>query len=149
MCAKRNETKEKYIKTIYERNEFLYSISDKIAFNFKFFTYGADSGQSFEEWQRDEILADLNNKLKDYSGKTVLELLQDKTLEIYSEYPKGSKFTQPPMLTSAQIEWCRLRLTGRRRLIGFFYKVSDVSCKNIFYIVFLDKNHDFAPSRQK
>ena len=146
MCAKRNETKEKYIKTIYERNEFLYSISDKIAFNFKFFTYGADSGQSFEEWQRDDlfIVGAWDDVLE-----IGIELLQDKTLEIYSEYPKGSKFTQPPMLTSAQIEWCRLRLTGRRRLIGFFYKVSDVSYKNIFYIVFLDKNHDFAPSRQK
>ena len=153
MCAKRNKTKEGYIREISERSEILYRTSENIAFNFKFFLYGEGSGQSFEDWQREKILADLNNKLKDFSGRTILELKQDDILEIYTEYPKGSKFKQPAILTSLAIEWGRLKLTGRRRLIGFFYKKEALSnseaCKNIFFVVFLDKDHEFAPSRHR
>ena len=150
MSNRNNPIKEKYLRTLSEHNNFIQSMADKITFNFKFFHSGVKSGQSFEDWQREEILADLNNKLKDYSGKTILELQQDRTLEIYTEYPKGAKFTLPAILASVNIKWARLRITGRRRLIGFFHKLDDIervgANKNTFYVVFLDKNHDFAPS---
>mgnify|MGYP007069848500 CR=1 FL=1 len=152
MSSRRNPTKEKYLQGLVELNNFAQSVADKITFNFKFFQFGDNGGQSFEDWQREEILADLNNKLKDFSGKTILELQQDRTLEIYPEYPKGSKFSPPSMLSSAKIKWARLRITGRRRLIGFFLmpdkSVITGAYKNTFYIVFLDKNHDFAPSKK-
>ena len=146
MRARHNPKKQAYLQDITERNSFIETLSSRIAFNFKFFQFGDKGGQSFEEWEREEILADLNNKLKDYSSKTVLELQQDRTLEIYPEYPRGSKFEQPEILRSMNIVWCRLRITGRRRLIGFFHKASTEGNRNVFYIVFLDKNHDFAPS---
>ncbi len=153
MCARRNDTKKKYIRAISERNEILNRTSESIAFNFKFFQCGDSGGQSFEDWQREQILADLNNKLKDFSGRTILELKQDSILEVYTEYPKGSMFSQPAILSSLAIDWGRLRITGRRRLIGFFYKKEALSgnkaCKNVFYVVFLDKNHEFAPSVPK
>lgn len=85
MRARRNPKKQAYLQDIAERNSFMGSLSSRIAFNFKFFQFGNKGGQSFEEWEREQILSDLNNKLKDYSSKTVLELQQDKTLEIYSE----------------------------------------------------------------
>lgn len=146
MRARRNPKKQAYLQDIAERNSFTENLSSRIAFNFKFFQFGDEGGQSFAEWEREQILADLNNKLKDYSGKTVLELQHDKTLEIYTEYPRGSKFTQPENLRSMNIMWARLRITGRRRLIGFFHKASTEANRNVFYVVFLDKNHEFAPS---
>ncbi len=153
MCAKKNDTKIKYIRAISERNEILNRTSESIAFNLKFFQCGDSGGQSFEDWQREEILADLNNKLKDFSGRTIFELKQNNILEIYTEYPKDSSFLQPAILSSLAIDWGRLRIKGLRRLIGFFYKketlISNEACKNVFYIVFLDKKHDFAPSVQR
>ena len=104
MKSRRNAKKQAYLQDVAERNSFMEILSSRIAFNFKFFQFGDKGGQSFEEWERERILADLNNKLKDYSSKTVLELLQDKTLEIYSEYPIGSKFTEPETLRSVKIE---------------------------------------------
>ena len=150
MKTRKNLTKQAYLQNLTERNSFAQSLNNKIAFNFKFFQFSDKGGQSFEEWEREQILADLNNKLKDYSGKTILELQKDKTLEIYTEYPKGSKFTQPDFLASVNIKWGRLRITGRRRLIGFFTRAEMLGTieKNIFYVVFLDKNHDFAPSNK-
>ena len=116
-------------------------------FNFKFFRSGEKYGEKFEEWEQEAILADLNNKLKNFSGKTKEVLLMDGTLEIYKHYPLGSRFEQPKALKSLSINWARLRITGRRRLIGFFMQeYMSEKFRNIFYIVFLDKEHKFAPN---
>ena len=141
--SKKNNLKQSYIEAVSHQSDFIYETTYNIAFNFKFFQSGKDSGQSFEEWEREKILADLNNKLRDFSGKTKEDMLRDMTLEIYNQYPLGSEFREPPALKSANIKWARFRITGRRRLIGFFLN-NDKS--NTFYVVFLDKNHMFAPS---
>ena len=143
MSRKPNKTKAEYIDSLRDKVDILNASAKNIVFNFKFFVASKSSGQSFEDWQRDEILADLNNKLKIFSGKTVRELQQDGTLEVYGGYPSDSRFTCPPSLTGIDVEWCRLRITGRRRLIGFF---STAEGQKTFYMVFLDKNHEFAPS---
>ena len=154
MASRQNNTKQQYLREISERNKILHDTANNITFNFKFFQSGDYSGQSFEEWEREQILADLNNKLKDYSGKSRLELQEDGTLEIYTQYPNGSKFREPAILKAIaiDIEWARLRVTGRRRLIGFFHKHKKYDIERtkneVFYVVFLDKNHEFAPSRK-
>ena len=63
----------------------------------------------------------------------------------YSSYPKGSRFSCPAVLSGTNAVWCRLRLTGRRRLIGFL-SPDEQKQRRTFYVVFLDKNHEFAPS---
>lgn len=143
MFPKPNKTKSKYLNNLAEQINILKESTQNIVFSFKFFYFGKKSGQSFEEWERERILADLNNKLKNFSGKTIDELRADGSLEIYDSYPKGSKFACPSALTLTNAVWCRLRLTGRRRLIGF---LSPDEPKKTFYIVFLDKNHEFALS---
>ena len=144
MSSRHNSVREKYLAELSEQNKLLHDTANKLVFNFKFFQSGSDYGQSFEEWEREAILADLNNKLKIFSDKTKHDLLQDGTLEIYKQYPRGSQFKKPNALKSPLISWARLRITGRRRLIGFFMENSE--SKNIFHVVFLDKKHEFAPS---
>ena len=63
---------------------------------------------------------------------------------------KESK-NKPKGLSVSELEWSRLRITGRRRLAGFFLKGEhvDKNSRNIFYVVFLDKNHEFAPSSRE
>lgn len=145
MSPKQNKTKAGYIKRLSDEATILQESAKNIVFNFKFFYASKSSGQSFKEWEQDRILSDLNNKLKNFSGKTVEELKGDGTLEVYGGYPKGSKFICPTALLRMDAIWCRLRLTGRRRLIGFLSPDEDKQ-KKTFYIVFLDKNHEFAPS---
>ena len=145
MSQKLNKTKARYIESLSDKATLLKDCTKNIVFNFKFFYSSKSSGQTFEEWEKDKILADLNNKLKNFSSKTVDELKADGTLEIYGSYPKGSRFACPAVLSGTEAVWCRLRLTGRRRLIGFF-SPDEVKQGKTFYVVFLDKNHDFAPS---
>ena len=143
MSPKPNKAKSDYLSSLAGQLNILKQSAQNIVFSFKFFCFGKKGGQSFEEWEREKILADLNNKLKNFSGKTIEELRSDGTLEIYDSYPKGSKFACPSALAITNAVWCRLRLTGRRRLIGF---LSPDEPKKTFYIVFLDKNHEFAPA---
>ena len=145
MSQRANKRKAEYLASLSDKTGTLKESAKNIVFNFKFFCFGKTGGQSFSEWEREKILSDLNNKLKDFSCKTVEELRTDGTLELYDDYPKGSIFKCPAILTDMDIIWSRLRLTGRRRLIGFFSQ-QETQQRKIFYVVFLDKNHEFAPS---
>lgn len=146
MSKKSNIRREEYIRRLSENN-LVRENANNLLFNFKFFRSGEKYGEKFEEWEQEAILADLNNKLKNFSGKTKEDLLMNGTLEIYKHYPLGSRFEQPKALKSLSINWARLRITGRRRLIGFFMQeYMSEKFRNIFYIVFLDKEHKFAPN---
>lgn len=96
----------------------------------------------------------LVNTLVRMNGDVQKFIVNFHCVEIYSDYPSDSLFKIPDALKSADVKWVRLRLTGRRRVIGFMlnYSTPDMKAsekgKNIFYIVFLDKKHEFAPSRK-
>ena len=155
--SKQNKIKAEYLQNLTGWNSFIEQAAENIVFSFKYYQYGNSGGQCFEEWQEDNILADLNNKLQAFSGKKVKELLVDRTLEMYNSYPKDSKFKKPEALTFPEVKWARLRLTGARRLIGFFLDLTvreeddnrKLKMRNTFYIVFLDKKHEFAPYVKK
>lgn len=124
-------------------------------FNFKYFRE-TGNGQSFKNWEKDEILADLMNKLKDFSSRSLIELTQDKRYKNYGEFPLKdvTDFVQPKDLPSHGIKWGSFRITGAERLIGFVVSqlAEDGDCgnlKNTFFVVFLDKNHKFWKSEKK
>lgn len=146
--TKENKRKNQYLQSIVLSADQQSKDNGLIRFNFKYYRFG-DGGESFEQWQKDEILGDLNEKLKVFSHKSKVELMQDKTLELYSGYPKGSKFKHPDDIPDEFVEWSRLRIAGKRRLIGFFWKNHNKQNDDVFYVVFLDKNHGFAPSEKK
>lgn len=98
MSPKKNKTKSSYLSALAGKINVLKESAGNIVFSFKFFCFSENGGQSFEEWEREKILADLNNKLKNFSGRTIEELRSDGTLEIYGTYPKGSKFDCPSAL---------------------------------------------------
>ena len=147
--SRNNSKKTAFIANIGKQFDLIDKTKEHISFSFEFFTYSEKGGESFEDWQKEEILADLNNKLKHFSEKTCNELFLDKTLEYYSQFPKDSNFTIPQNLVGTAIKWARFRITGARRLIGVFLNNQDENSKNVFYIVFLDKNHRFAPYKKK
>ena len=121
-----------------------------ISFNYQFLSSGSDYGQSFEEWDRERIILDLNEKLKSFSGKSKTELMSDGVLCIYGEYPSNSGFKYPASLPKekGKIHWARLTITGKRRVIGFFSPGAERE-SDVFYVVFLDKDHKFYPSEKK
>lgn len=149
MSKRSNPRKKEYLKSIADFQNFSISTDEEISFNFRYYRFGEEGGESFEEWEKEQILADLNTKLKHFSEKKKKELIMDRTLELYSRYPFESNFKMPSDLSGYHIRWARLRVTGKRRLIGFFAEPGlEEKEQNTFYIVFLDKDHRFAPSRK-
>ena len=145
--SRKNEQKSKYLQKLSNGSDFLDKNANKITFSFKYFRDGENAGESFKTWDDEGILADLNNKLKDFSGMDKVELEKGAILEIFNGYPTDSELDEPKDLKDYDIKWARFRLTGKRRLIGFFF--NDKKMASVFYIVFLDEKHRFSPSYKK
>ena len=126
------------------------SISGKflkpLSFNFQFFDNSQSCGQDFKDWTQEQLFR-LLDKLKEYSKLTMVELISQKTLVIYGDFPNPSDFTHPRHIP-IDVKWGRFRLEGDCRLCGFIVNevpgINQNTFKpNIFYVVFLDAFHKF------
>lgn len=102
-----------------------------------------NQGQSYDEWQENNILALALRKLQEVCNLTKLEAT---TQQIIKEYPKGefppkSDFRHPIHVPD-NISWCSMHIQGKECVIGYFED-------NIFHIVFLDKDHRFWITQKK
>ena len=146
----KNPRKSSRLAEINKSFEYVKAEENLLTFSFKFFISGEKYGESFKTWEEKSYLADLMEKLKAFSGKTKVELLQESVLEEYGYFPPDSKFDMPPCFLDRKVNWARLEITGERRLIGVFMPQQDaLTEKTVFYVVFLDMNHNFAPSYYK
>ncbi len=127
-------------------------------FNFSYFDSSQDAGQKFSEWTNKQLI-DLLGKLKDYTTKP-LDYWRNKrsgnsglkVLAIYGGFPPKSNFVHPKHVPH-QVQWGRFRLGSKLRLVGFIIpaelhntlhkKTGEFFDKNIFYVVFLDRDHKF------
>jgi hypothetical protein len=118
--------------TIYKppRREMVFSLRD--------FDY--TQGQTFTEWQDGKILDVMMDKLREYCRKTLPEAQQAR-LTIYGEFPPESKF-KAPVFIPQNAQWASLHIQGKECVAGHLVD-------NTFYIVFLDREHEFWPSKLK
>jgi hypothetical protein len=106
--------------------------------------FDRNQGQSFSEWEQEKILSLAVNKLHEVCNLTKMEVTKQ---QIVKEYPKGvfppnSDFTEPKHITPPVTSWCSMHIQGKECVIGYFED-------NIFYIVFLDKDHRFWITEKK
>ena len=155
MAEKRqNPRKDRFLQSL-PKDEFVCDIADareKLSFSFKYFDGSQKAGQDFKDWNNDEK-TDLLNKLKEYSKESKHYWLGERVgsggltiLEIYGIFPINSDFSKPIHVPD-NVKWARFRLESKVRLIGFFIDETEAREKqlstDIFYVVFLDKNHRF------
>ncbi len=135
-------------------------LTGRCKFNFGYFDSSQEEAQHFKEWTNEQLVK-LLDKLVAYT-KESLRYWQNEgigkksqhVLEVYGAFPpkSKSKFKHPSHVPH-DVEWARLRLESKVRLIGFVLpaeyegKVNEgtklkYDC-NTFYVVFLDKNHKF------
>ncbi len=112
-----------------------------IAFSFK--DFDRSQGQTFKEWEVEELLANACEKLAGISQLTVAQALQQQIIKIYTkvDFPPNSGFTHPKHVPEG-VKWASIRIQGKERIIGYFDE-------NIFQIVFLDKEHEFWKTEKK
>jgi hypothetical protein len=110
----------------------------EIVFSFKDFDH--TQGQTFIQWEQASLLSEMMNKLKEYSRKTRMEAVKAGLRE-YGIFPENSEFKKPHHITEDAI-WASLHIQGKECVIGHLID-------NIFYVVFLDREHKFWPSKLK
>jgi hypothetical protein len=111
-----------------------------IVFSLRFFD--RSQGQNFKDWEDNELLAKTFTKIHEVSNLNVNEAKLKSIIKCYEkvDFPPNSKFNAPKHVPN-NITWCSFHIQGKECVIGFFED-------NIFYIVFLDKNHEFWPSNK-
>jgi hypothetical protein len=101
-------------------------------------------GQSIAEWESLMLLATLIERIKFVGQFSVQEALQKKHIKQYTkvDYPPDFGFSQPKHITG--VTWTVMHITQNSKEVVAGYIEDDV-----FYIVFLDKDHQFWPSTKK
>lgn len=105
--------------------------------------YDRNQGQSFKEWEDEELLALAISKLHAVCGLTRIEATQQQIIKEYpkGEFPTNTDFYHPKHIPT-DIAWCSMHIQGKECIIGYFDD-------NIFNVVFLDKNHRFWITEKK
>lgn len=139
------------IKRSYQRNEAIRTPQDAgkvyLSFSFRYLheNLPAKNPQSITSWEGDGLLLPLLNSLKHLSQQPLPTLVEQKLLGIYDSYPPANvtDFKCPDNLPQS-IKWGALRNIGgqKKRVAGFILD-------QVFYIVFLDKDHQFWKSGLK
>ncbi len=119
----------------------------KIVFSFEYLD--VQQGQTFKEWSKKDYLLKLIEIGKTLNKHTVNQALADQLIIQYdikdkkkwgkNNMPKVSKWKYPKLLPKDDVPWSKIELGRKLRVIGYLEL-------NIFYVVFLDKEHDFFPS---
>lgn len=132
----------------------------KSKFNFAYFDNTQEEGDDFSDWTQAEQ-GKLWNKLKEFSKDSLQHWCsqpigsgrhKSNVMEVYDRFPSHSDFSHPKHVPH-QAKWARFRLESSVRLVGFvipdeyhdkYHEHTGVRFdKNTFYVVFLDKNHNF------
>ena len=108
---------------------------------FSFAHFDQNQGQSFKEWEEGKILAKMNTRLREISNFSVIEAKTNGILKEYGQFPENTEFNFPRYLHPG-VSWASLRIAGKERVAGYLED-------NVFYIVFLDKDHRFWISEKK
>lgn len=90
--------------------------------------------------EQEGLLVNMLNTLRDYCQKT-MEENKSKSFKEYGYFPPKSKFEHPKHVPE-DVSWASLHLCGRACLGGHIVE-------NIFYVVFLDKDHEFWLTEKK
>lgn len=115
----------------------------KMLFSFKDFDKTQiPPGQTYEDWQTEELLAYALEKFGHICQLDRNEAVPS-YIKIYGDFPINSDFTHPKHIAN-DVKWAVvLNIKGQKgRLAGHIME-------NVFYVVFLDKDHRFYPSVKK
>ena len=105
--------------------------------------FDINQGQTFKDWEENELLALAITRLRAISNLTVGQTLQQQIIKNYPKvpFPPDSEFRHPQHVPN-DVVWCSMHVQGKECIIGYMVE-------NIFYIVFLDKNHEFWKTKKR
>lgn len=128
------------IKGLSQNNEAIEKYNKNFVVSFQHLD--RNQGQTFEEWNKEKLLVNMLDTIRNYCLKPIHEQFSDK-FKAYGDFPPSdkTKFKYPKHVPS-DVNWASLHLSGKVCLAGYINE-------NVFNIVFLDKNHEFYLSEKK
>jgi hypothetical protein len=98
-------------------------------------------GQTIDEWEKEELLSKLSKRLQQIGQYESTHALAQQLIKQYTKigFPENSKFKEPNHVKPNY--WAVIHLTQNSKEV-----VAGYLEENIFYIVFLDKEHHFWPT---
>ncbi len=111
---------------------------------FSFSKHIKAEGQTIEEWSELGILETLILRIKNLGQHSSLTVRHHNWIKEYHkiEFPPNSGFKEPKHVIG--VTWAVMHITENSKEVVVGYIEDDV-----FYIIFLDKDHIFWPSRLK
>lgn len=102
-----------------------------------------NQGQTFEDWEKNKILAHSLETLAGYCKDTLQNQCRTDSFKTYKSFPPKEKtdFYFPSHIPE-DAEWASMHIKGKQCLAGHIFR-------NVFYIVFLDKDHRFFITEKK
>lgn len=151
MSKNRKQRKLTKIKRNLKKDELQVSelpYNEYINFNFQFLS--DQDGLPIEKISSRQLkfIKDLLKNLKEYSVKTLQTCINEGIYVNYGEFPKQSNFTKPKeRKIHKDVLWGRFRFGGINRLCGFVLPKQDFTKGIIFFVVYLDPDHNFYPTQ--
>jgi len=101
-----------------------------------------NQGQSIKEWEDEGLLSILCEMMRQVGQYESVQALSSQMIKQYTKvgFPPNSEFNEPKHVSP--IYWAVIHIKPKSKEVVAGYLESD-----IFYIVFLDKEHKFWPSR--
>lgn len=112
--------------------------------SFKDFQFNAQipPGQTYANWQADDLLAYLLEKFGYICNENRIEAEQKKFIKVYGNFPSKSEFSNP--FPDRDLEWAVImKISGQKG------RVAGHIIRHVFYVVFLDAEHKFYPSEKR
>jgi len=103
--------------------------------------FDINQGQKFEEWEEEKILSNLLTRLREISAYSIEDALGKQIIKVYDNFPVNSDFSHPKHVPEG-VKWSTIGIKGKERIVGYFED-------NVFYVVFLDKDHRFWITEKK
>lgn len=103
----------------------------------------SSQGESIKEWERDELLSEMVERLKEFGRVTYQEISarRHRRFKIYGDFPEKSDFKHPNHV-APDARWASMHLAKEECVIGHFVA-------NVFCIVFLDRHHRFCKTNDQ
>lgn len=110
----------------------------KRSVSFSFQYLDKNQGQTLEEWEKEKLLASFMQRTIQISQYSVEECLNLNYIKQYPKvpFPPTSKFKEPKHVTPDKWAVIHIKPKSKEVVAGFLEN-------DVFYIVFLDKDHEF------
>ena|SRR5690554_4428167 len=101
-----------------------------------------NQGQTMEEWEEKGLLAPFCDRMRQIGQFTKEEALAQQYVKQYTKvgFPPNSKFLEPKHVSPSYWAVIHIKPSSKEVVAGYLED-------DIFYIVFLDKEHHFWPSQ--